>query len=51
MNSDSVLSFLSHSNWVFLGGLVLLLAAACVLGILERPRTKRTSDTDRTSPR
>jgi hypothetical protein len=38
INVESFISFLSHSDWVFLTGLILLLAAACAVTFSEKPR-------------
>ncbi len=41
MNVESFISFLSHSDWVFLGGLILLLGAASAIGFSEKPGQNR----------
>jgi hypothetical protein len=50
MNIESFISFLSHSDWVFLAGLILLLAAACAVTLSEKPRPGQPSGNDPTHP-
>jgi len=51
MNVESFISFLTHSDWVFLAGLILLLAAACAVTFSEKPRLGKPSANDRSRPR
>jgi uncharacterized protein involved in exopolysaccharide biosynthesis len=51
MNVESFISFLSHSNWVFLAGLILLLAAAFAVTFSEKPGPTHPSGKDRARPR
>jgi hypothetical protein len=37
MNLESVISFLSHSNWIFLAGLIALLGGAFAVCFSEKP--------------
>jgi uncharacterized BrkB/YihY/UPF0761 family membrane protein len=37
MNVESFISFLNHSNWVFLAGMIVLLGAAFAITFSEKP--------------
>jgi hypothetical protein len=50
MNIESFISFLSHSDWVFLASLILLPAAASAVTFSEKPRPSRPSGNDPTHP-
>ena len=50
MNVDSFISFLSHSDWVFLVGLIALLGVAFAGCFSEKPVTTRPSRDDRVRP-
>jgi uncharacterized protein involved in exopolysaccharide biosynthesis len=51
MNVESFISFLSRSNWFFLAGLILLLAAAFALTFSEQPGQNPPSGSNRAQPR
>jgi len=51
MNLESFISFLSHSNWVFLAGLILLLGGAFAVTFSEKSGPNRPSGSDRPRPR
>jgi pimeloyl-ACP methyl ester carboxylesterase len=51
MNVESFISFLSHSNWIFLAGLVLLLGGAFTVCFFDKPGHNRSTGSDRTPPR
>lgn len=51
MNVESFISFLSHSNWVFLAALIVALGAAFAVTFSEQPGQNRSSGNDPASPR
>ncbi len=51
MNLESFISFLSHSNWIFLVGLLALLGTAFAVCFSEKPAPNRRSGDDPARPR
>ncbi len=50
MNVESFISFLSHSDWIFLAGMILLLGAAFAMTFSEKPGRNRPSGRERARP-
>ena len=51
MNIESFISFLGHTDWLLLTGLILVLGVAFTEVFSEKPGQTPRSGTDRTHPR